>query len=188
MTVMIALLRGVNVAGRSKLSMADLRRVAEECGFTGVQTYVQSGNVVFSASGRDTDAVADSLRSRLARATDVRPDVAVRTRDELRRVVDGNPFHDRDADPTHLHVVFLVGASSSGSRTGATEVPAFDSAPFAPEEARVVGREVYLYLPKGAGRSKLAAALARHKPALGGTMRNWRTVTKLLDLADAAAP
>ncbi|HYI61785.1 MAG TPA: DUF1697 domain-containing protein [Acidimicrobiales bacterium] len=174
---MVALLRGVNVGGRGTLAMADLRRVAEGCGHTDVRTYVQSGNLVFSTTSRSTRTVADGLRDAIAEATDVRPDVVVRTARELHRVIDDNPYADRDPEPTQLHVVFLPG-------TAKASLPGLDLDAFAPEHATARGQHLYLYLPDGAGRSKLATTLARGAGA-EGTMRNWRTVTKLAEMADA---
>jgi uncharacterized protein (DUF1697 family) len=174
MAVMVALLRGINVGGRARLAMADLRRIAEGCGLDDVRTYIQSGNVVFRSEEEDTDALADWLRRAIAAAADVDPEVLTRSRDELAAVVDGNPYAELAADPTHLHVLFTVGEASLGS----LDVPAY-----APEEAVAVGRHVYLHLPGGMGRSKLAVDLPRQQGPTG-TMRNWRTVTKLLALTD----
>ncbi|MCM0641122.1 DUF1697 domain-containing protein [Cellulomonas wangsupingiae] len=174
MTVMVALLRGVNVGGAGKVPMADLRRVVADAGYGDVRTYVNSGNVLLSTDGTDTEQVAATLRAACAEAFEAGPDVIVRTRDELRGVVDGNPFLGRDDDPTHHHVVFLAG-------TAPARVP--DVEVTAPEDLAVAGREVYLYLPGGIGRSPLAARLAR-RPGPGGTARNWRTVTTLLRMAD----
>jgi uncharacterized protein (DUF1697 family) len=177
MGVMVALLRGVNVGGSSIVSMSDVRSVATACGYGDVRSYVQSGNLVFSTSSRSTKAVADCLREALAASTSVRPEVMVRTREELRQVVKDNPFLDRGATATQLHVVFIAGAAPAS-------LEGVDLARFAPEEACVRGAHLYLHLPNGAGRSKLAAVLARRKgPA--GTMRNWRTVIRLVELADS---
>ena len=173
MTAMVALLRGVNVGGRSSLAMADLRAAAEACGFDNPRTYIQSGNLVFEAKGKPA-ATAKKLAAELAASTAVKPEVVVRTQAELRAVVDKNPYQARGEDPGHLHVAFLA--------DGAT--PALpDLSKYAPEEATVVGREIHFFLPNGVGRSKLAADLARRKDAVG-TMRNWRTVLKLIDMVE----
>lgn len=178
----MALLRGVNVGGRTKLPMADLRSAVEACGFVDVGTYVQSGNVVLRVpeghpTSGDAGAVADAVRRAVADRTDVQPDVVVRFREELHRVLAGNPFLDRSGDPTHHHVAFLAGPASLGD---------VDPSAFAPEDAAAGEREVYLFLPGGIGRSKLAAALSRRATG-SGTVRNWRTVTKLAELADGLA-
>lgn len=182
MEVVVALLRGINVGGSSKLAMADLRNAVEACGYTDVRTHVQSGNVVLGVptdhpTAGDPDAVAAAIHRSVAARTPVQPAVLVRTREELLSVASANPFLDRSDDPTHHHVVFLAEDASLG-----------DVAPedFAPEDAVAVGREVYLFLPGGMGRSKLAVALGRRGTGTG-TARNWRTVAKLVELADALA-
>lgn len=175
MTVMVVLVRGINVGGRSKLAMADLRAIAEGCGFEQVRTYIQSGNLVCTTSESSSAAVAATLEKALATATELQPAVMARTLDEWAAAVDGNPFLQRGEDPAHLHVTFL----GTGEKASLGDL---DVAAYAPEEAAVVGAQLYLFLPTGMGRSKLAGDLARRKgPA--GTTRNWRTTLKLLEMA-----
>lgn len=176
MTVMVVLVRGINVGGRSKLAMADLRAVAEGCGFEQVRTYIQSGNLVCTTSQRSSKAVAEQLQAALAASTELQPAVMARTRDELAAAIEDNPFLRRGEDPAHLHVTFL-GTGETAS------LGAVDVAAYAPEEAAVVGAQLYLFLPNGLGRSKLAVDLAKLKGP-PGTTRNWRTTTKMLALAD----
>jgi uncharacterized protein (DUF1697 family) len=173
-SVYVGLLRGVNVGGAAKLPMADLRRIAEDCGFTDVRTYVQSGNIVFR-TGAPAAKAAATLRSAIAGATALDPALAVRTPAQMAAVVDGCPFEDT----AHVHVTFLV----EGAKPRAL---AIDLDRFAPEQAAAVGRQVYLYLPDGIGRSKLAAVLSRGPAGADGTTRNWRTVTTLRDMAREA--
>ncbi len=173
-TAMVGLLRGVNVGGKAKLAMADLRRVTEQCGYERVRTYIQSGNVVFSSLTADTSEVAKTLQRAIAADGHVKADVMVRTRAELAAVINADPYRGRGVDTAYLHVVFL-GTKAS--------VAGVDLEAYAPEEATAIGRELHLYLPNGVGRSKLAADLSRGKGA-GGTMRNWRTVTTLLAMAE----
>jgi len=175
MNVYVALLRGINVGGRSALPMAQLRQVATECRFGAVRTYIQSGNLVFTSPDPAAE-VAARLEAAVAAAGGPAPRVALRTRDELAAVVAGNPYQELATDPKQLHVAFLV--------EGAEPVPldGLELDRFAPEELTVVGREVYLYLPGGIGRSALAEALTRPR-STDATVRNWRTVTKLVDLA-----
>lgn len=173
---MVALLRGVNVGGRSKLAMTDLRAVATGLGYRDVATYIQSGNLVLSAS-KAPAVVAEELGSGIAAATATSPTVLVRTAAELAAVVDANPYRRRGEDEAHLHVVFTDGAAEAG-------MAALDLSAYTPEEATAIGRELHLFLPDGVGRSKLAADVSRSRATVG-TMRNWRTVAKLLDMATA---
>lgn len=173
MTVVVALVRGINVGGAGKLPMAELREIVAGAGHDEVRTYIQSGNVVFRSQIRDMPFVADALRAAIREATDLDPEVHVRTLDELGEVVDANPFTDRARDPKQLHVTFLAEAP------GRVDL---DPATFEPEAWAHGDRVTYLYLPDGIGRSKLAAQLARHGGATG-TSRNWRTVTTLMEMA-----
>lgn len=175
---MVVLLRGVNVGGKGKLPMADLRAVATELGYGDVVTYIQSGNLVLSTSDSSA-AVAQDLAQAIAASSSVAPAVVVRTRPQLAKVVAANPYLQRGGNPAHLHVVFTEGPAQPALATR-------DLAAYRPEEATAIGKELYLLLPNGVGRSKLAADLGRQKAALG-TMRNWRTVTTLLAMADEAA-
>ncbi len=175
MTVMVALLRGVNVGG-AKLPMADLRAIAADLGYEGVATYIQSGNLVLSTT--DTAAkVEKDLAAAIAAGTRVKPPVLVRTRSQLARVVKGNPFLARGEDASLVHVLFTDGPAK-------TAIAKLDLPAYEPDEAQPIGKELYLFLPNGVGRSKLATDLVRHK---AGTQRNWRTVTTLRAMADEAA-
>lgn len=177
MTVYVALLRGINVGARTTLPMARLRDVAADCGFGAVRTYIQSGNLVFTSSD-PAAAVARRLESAIADAGGPAPRVALRTRAQLSDVVAGNPYLDDATAPTQLHVSFLVEGADPA------RLDHLDVAGFAPEALTVAGRETYLFLPDGIGRSKLAEALTRAGSA-DATVRNWRTVGKLLELAES---
>jgi uncharacterized protein (DUF1697 family) len=176
-TVMVALLRGINVGGKTTLSMAKLREAAEGLGYDDVATYIQSGNLVLGTSDPAAKVERD-LAAAIAKLGGVRPAVIVRTRAQLQKVADGNPFLQRGEDAASCHVVFA--AKATKAQLGRLDLPSY-----APEEAVAAGKELYLFLPGGVGRSKLAADLAKEKTAVG-TMRGWRTVAKLLELADAA--
>jgi uncharacterized protein (DUF1697 family) len=172
MTVMVALLRGINVGGRGKLPMADLRAIVEGLGHADVRTYIQSGNVVFRTRSRSTTAVAAALGEAIAAGTDVTTSVVVRTADELVAARDADPFVARGEDPGNVHLTFFPGAAPDPG----------DLSDYAPDTAVALGGELHLFLPNGLGRSKLAADLDR-RLAPGGTTRNWRTVTTLIAMA-----
>ncbi len=176
MTTYIGLLRGINVGGANRLAMAQLRAAAETCGFRQVATYVQSGNIVFASEDAEEE-VAAALAAQVAAVSGLKIPVMVRSRDELAAVVAGNPFPAAVTEPATLHVTFFrEGDQLHGLTTLA-------SGEFAPEAFAARGRNLYLHVPAGLGRSKLAITLARAAP--GGTTRNWRTVTALLTMAEA---
>ena len=162
----VALLRGINVGGRAKVAMADLRAVFESLGFDDVRTYIQSGNVVFGSS-KTVDAAA--VEKRIAAEMGVEPTVLLRTAKEMATVAEGNPFADTDG----LHVTFLAAKPK-----GTVEVPEGQ-----PDELAVVGREVYLRCPNGYGRTKVNNTFLEKQLGVPATTRNWKTVTTLAELA-----
>ncbi len=173
MTVYVALLGGINVGGRS-LKMADLRAIAQDCGFEDVSTFIQSGNVVFRSRAGATK-VTRVLHDAVLAASGIDTRIATRTAAQLRTVVASHPMADRTDDPTKLSVVFLFDGV-------APTLDALDPAEYAPDEVQVVGHEAYLHTPNGMGRTTLVPAVM-NKLGLAGTARNWRSTTKLADLA-----
>jgi uncharacterized protein (DUF1697 family) len=177
-TCWVALLRGINVGGHAIVPMADLRRIAEGCGLTDVQTYIQSGNLLFTSEDTKPTALATRLRSAIERDRGIAPSVILRTREELASVVADCPFDSAAIEPRQLHVAF------GEAPLAATVLRAMDLAAYAPDRIEVRGREVYLSLPDGIGGSKLVADVTRRAHGTFGTVRNWRTVLTLLRLAN----
>jgi uncharacterized protein (DUF1697 family) len=174
-TVWVALLRGVNVGG-VKLAMADLRGALEAAGGTDIETYIQSGNAVFAHPGRSEAKVKAAVEAEIATLVGKRVPTMLRTAKQMAAVVEANPYEPEQ--PTHLHVSFF------DDPVPTTAFAAIDLDAFAPETFTVHGREVYLHLPNGMGRSKLAVELTKGaKAAPVGTSRNWNTVQKLADLS-----
>ena len=168
----VALLRGVNVGGRSSLKMDALRAAFASLGYDDVATYIQSGNVVFTSDrkvGGATlgDALSDELGADLT--------VVVRTAAELRKVLADDPFPEADRKARHI--------GFCDAKPGAGALADLDLGSFAPEEVAIVGTEVHLLLPNGMGRAKLPVAVGR-KLAVAVTYRNWNTSAKLLEMAE----
>ena len=183
----VALLRGINVGGRNRVAMADLREVVTSLGHTDVATYIQSGNVVFTSAETDVTALADALAREIAERLGVQPVVVVVPAAELAQVIAGNPY-PQETDPKHVHAVFLPAELSADqiAAVEAAEQRARDKG--SRDEAAVVGRTLYMRTPDGLGRSELAAQLNRAGGAgTEGTARNWATVTKLMALLDQAS-
>jgi uncharacterized protein (DUF1697 family) len=176
----VALLRGVNVSGHNRLPMADLRRELEKAGLGDVRTYLQSGNAVFTATGDDAAAHAESVRQAAAAAAGAHADVVLLSADEMRAVAGGNPFvADQPGSPASenaLYVTFLLesGDPELPGRFGRLKLPAA-----AGEEAILAGRVVYLRMPHGYGRTKLNNTYFEKALGVRATTRNWRTVQAL---------
>jgi uncharacterized protein (DUF1697 family) len=176
----IVLLRGINVGRHRRIGMADLRKLLERNGYEDVRTHLQSGNVVLTSSlpaGRLEQKLERELESGLG----LQVEVIVRTRAELAKVIARNPLAKVAKDPSRHLVTFLR------TKPAAKLVRELRALDVAPEQVAVSGREVYSWHPDGFQRSPLAKLLSQAGVSAAGTNRNWRTVTKLLELADAGA-
>ena len=175
-TTYLALLRGINVGGKNKVPMPALRSVVESLGHEDIQTYIQSGNVLFTSRSLSVPDITSALEAAIAKEFDLAVGVVVRTPRDLQRAAGANPFLAAGADPSALHLVFL------GSSPTKASVKALDPDRSPPDEFAVRNAEVYLYCPNGIGRSKLTVDYFER--TLGGpaTIRNWKTVTKLLEM------
>jgi len=179
----VALLRGINVGGHNKIAMADLRAVVTSLGHADVATYIQSGNVVFTAGAADSALIAAGLEEAIAQALDVRPRVVVVTREELAQMARDNPY-SAEANPKSVHVVFLGADPAAEMVDYVADAQRQAALKGGRDTAQFSGRALFLHTPDGYGRSELAALLARAAgptSARGaGTARNWATVTRLL--------
>jgi uncharacterized protein (DUF1697 family) len=177
----VVLLRGVNVGRHQRIAMARLRELLERTGCEDVRTHLQSGNAVVT-SEQAPAALADVVRSALAEHEGMDVAVVVRTAGELRQVVAGNPLLPLMDDPARMLVSFLPGPPD------ADRLAALVAQDFSPDQVHVAGREVYLWCAAGLLVSQATKAFADPRRGLGGTARNWRTVTRLAELAAPPGP
>jgi uncharacterized protein (DUF1697 family) len=171
-----ALFRAVNVAGKNKLPMKDTVAMFEAAGCRDVRSYIASGNLVFRARPALAAKLPKLIPPVIAQRFGFAPALVVRTADELRRIGEGNPFLRAGADPGRVYVAFLADAPTRAS------IAALDPKRSPPDEFAVVGREIYLHLPTGAGRTKLTNDYFDSKLKTMSTARNWRTLLKLVEL------
>ena len=187
----MALLRGVNNLGGKMVAMAELRAVVSSLGHTDVTTYIQSGNVLFTVrvagagAAGNTDALADELERAIAGQLGLRARAVVLSRAELARCVYDNPFPE-ETDPRRLHAVFLPDEPGPGLAAWIANAQQQVRASGCRDQARLLGRTVYLHTPDGYPRSELRRVLARaggpSSAAVAGTARNWATVSRLTTL------
>lgn len=176
----VCLLRGINVSGRRPIRMADLRALFESIGFAGVETYLQSGNVVFQC-GRGSES---SLASKVKRAIEERfaldVPVIVREKSRFLNVRGLNPLlRVEGIDEVKLHVTFL------SHEPAAADLDWLGSLETSPERLAVLGDCVYLYCPNGYGRTKLSNSFLERRLGTAATTRNWRTVNAIHDMLSA---
>ena len=175
----VALLRGINVGGKNLLPMTDLAGLFEEAGCAGVRTYIQSGNVLFTASRARAEKLPGLIASGIADRFGYQVPVLLRTAADLGETIRQNPFLEAGASENWLHVLFLADQPDAG------RVAALDPLRSPPDAYAVRGREIYLRLPNGGAKTKLTNAYFDSRLATISTVRNWRTVLKLFELAQA---
>lgn len=179
MPVFISMLRGVNLGSHNRIKMDALRRVYESLKLENPCTYVQSGNVIFRTKESKTTTLATRIGDAVEIAFKFRPAVVLRTVEELRQAVAANPFaSSRKLEPGKILVTFLADQPSSDARA---RLAAFRSYP---EEIHLKGRELYIYFPNGAGRSKLPWSQVEKLLKVTGTARNWNSVMAMLAIAE----
>ncbi len=175
MPTYVALLRAVNLGSHNKVAMPKLRAAVEALGYRDVSTYIQSGNLILTADDKAA-AVEQTVRDAIADAFGLDVVALVRSRDQLKKIVDANPFVDKARELNHLHAVFLA------TKPEAKAVDSLTSADWGGDEVHVRGTEAYLHLPNGYGRAKLNNMVVEKSLGVPATARNWRTTTKLLEL------
>ncbi len=177
----VAMLRSINVGGRNRVAMADLRALVTSLGFADVATYLQSGNVVCSGRGGPR-AVARTIAGGIEETFGMAVPVVVRTDRELAGILGASPLAHLEDDPKKLHVTFLDRVPDA-DRVHALES---EAARFAPERVVVVGPDAFLHCPGGYGETPLTNAFLERRLGVTATTRNWRTVEALAGLAGVA--
>lgn len=148
----VALLRGINLGGRNRVVMADLRQLTEALGHTEVATYIQSGNVLFTSPDTDCDALADAIEQAIAASLAVRPAVVVLSEADLAQVIADNPFPG-EANPRCLHAVFRRRDLAPDAIAAVGEAQQRARAKGSRDEAVPVGRALFLRTPDGLGEA-----------------------------------
>ena len=190
----LSLLRGINVSGQKKIRMADLRGLYTSLGFTGVESYIQSGNVVFDSDLADRVGLRRQIESAIEKQYGFSVRVILRTREELQRIIQDNPFLHDPAAPAVAHAALYVcffdigaggeaGAPPDGSAAAlAKTLEPLREVASGEDRFEVSRSEVYIYCPGGYGKTKYTNNVFEKAAGLTATTRNWKTVYTLLDL------
>jgi uncharacterized protein (DUF1697 family) len=172
----VVLLRGINIGSRNRIAMPALRVALEDAGFTDVQTYLQSGNIVVESRAKP-ETVRKKVEELIQDRFGLEIAVVVRTRAELAAVVKRNPHGKVATNLKAYQVTFLE------QKLPAKTVRELEEAAAPDERVVVSGREVYAWHPQTIARSKLWSKLAGQGLGVAATSRNWTTVEALLELA-----
>jgi len=175
----ISILRGINVSGQKPIKMDKLKALYEAKGYTNVKTYIQSGNVVFDANTENPRQLESGLSQKIKEVFGHDVPVIVLSNLELRSIADNNPYvKDQDKNPDFFHVTFLSDEPSNQDISQLIAKKQND------EAIRLIGKAIYLYCPNGYGRTKLNNNFIENKLKISATTRNWKSVNKLLQMAN----
>jgi len=181
MTKKIALLRGINVGGRRKIIMADLRQLLEKIGFTDVKTYIQSGNIIFTHKEELSNIeIAEKIEKVIAENYEFEVPALVRTAEEWKNAINNSPFYQEDMeDVSQLHLTFLKEKPSIENQEKA------ESYDYPPDKFIIKNKEVYILCLGKYHKTKLSNTFFEKKLKVSTTTRNWKTVLKLLELSQS---
>jgi uncharacterized protein (DUF1697 family) len=180
MTIVVSLLRGINVGGKRSLKMAELVDLYQSLRLANPRSHIQSGNVIFGTDEDDLDGLARRIMAAIEKRFGMRIDVILRTSDQMKQVIDTNPFAGRlEIHSNKLIVMFLTSDPGPEARDRLRNLPP------APEEFHLSGRELYAWYPNGMGGSKTSQSAIDRALKVPGTARNWNTVARLYELAAA---
>ena len=176
MNTYIALLRGINVSGQKLIKMAALRESLTKAGFIEVQTYIQSGNIVFQSEENDLTSLEDGIKQVILQDFGFDVPTIVKTAEHLKAAVAKAPF--TDPDPTRVHLLQLSAIPDQ------ERIDKIAEQEYPPQKYHVDGDNIYLYTPKGFPKAKLTNNFFESKLKVNSTARNWRTIHKLIEMAD----
>lgn len=165
----ISFLRGINVGGHNIIKMPDLKALYEKIGFKNVSTYIQSGNVIFESTSNK--GLCESISKNIQETFDCTVPVVIRTQSELQDIISRNPF--AQMEPKNVHVLMLSGTLTAEQQS------MLNTFSFEPDVFILSGKEIFIYYPNGAARTKLTAAFFEKKTGLIGTARNMNTIEKI---------
>lgn len=175
----ISILRGINVSGQKKIVMSDLKALFTLLGFKNIVTYIQSGNVIFECKSIDKDTVKTEIEAAIERQYSFHVTVQIFTVEQFNQILNDCPFKDVSIDNDGSKVFF--------SFLSAKPNPAIfeDVAKVATNTEKIISSNqvIYLHCPNGYGRSKLSNVFLERKLNVSATTRNWKTVSKLCELA-----
>ncbi len=174
----IAVLRGINVGGKRKILMADLRSLCETLGLINVKTYIQSGNLIFESNKSNTE-LENILEKAITEKFGFDVPVIVRAYNELKSSVNRNPFINQNVDINQLHLIFL---KENPSIENIEKTLTYN---FEPDQFEIENKEVFLRCPGKYHQSKLSNTFFEKELQVSATTRNWKTVSKLLELIEA---
>lgn len=176
----LALLRGINVSGQKRILMSDLKHYMEECGFSGVSTYIQSGNVVFKSQTLKLDEIRDIIEKKIREKYGFDVPVLVLRRPDLEHVLKNNPYPmENSGHEQRFYIAFLYEEPSQAN------LEILENVSFPSEFIKTDGKFIYMFFPNGYGRAKINNNFIENKLKVLATTRNWKSVNTLYEMLSA---
>ncbi|WP_424493293.1 DUF1697 domain-containing protein [Salinimicrobium sp. GXAS 041] len=176
MTKYVAILRGINVGGKRKILMKDLKLLFEKLGFNEVQTYIQSGNVIFCGNEIISEVtISEEIEQAILEKFGFEVPVIIRTSDEFEKIYSENPFLP-ETDISRLHVTFLGDVPEDENEEKLKNLD------FSPDSFRLIGKNIFIDCAGKYHKTKLSNQFFESKLKVKATTRNWKTVLKLLEM------
>ncbi len=176
MPTYISLLRGINVSGQKKIKMIELKDLYQSLGFENVQTYIQSGNVIFSSKIKSKKNITQLIEKNIKKTWGYEVSVILKNNQDLKKIVKGNPFPK--ADTTKLYVTLF----ETKPKNIATEE--IEKKQDKTEKIFITPTEIYIFCPNGYGKTKLTNTFLEKKTGVVATTRNWKTINNLINLSE----
>lgn len=171
----IVLLRGINVGGKNKIKMSELKNMFESINYKNVKTYIQSGNVSFEYDSGNIINLSNQIEKKIIETFGMYVKTVIRSEEELKNIVNGNPFvNEINIEMDKLHVTFMADIPDPNL------VSLLDIKKESNEKFLINSREIYLYCPNGYGRTKLNNGMFEKKLEVMSTTRNWKTINNIL--------
>lgn len=171
----IGILRGINVGGKRKILMADLKSMCKKLGLKNVTTYIQSGNLIFN-SDKPNSGLENDIEKAITKKFGFDVLVIVRTEKELKHSIDNNPFFDKDTEIKQLHLTFL---KEKPNKENLEKTLTFN---YEPDKFKIDDKVVFIFCAGKYHESKLTNSFFEKQLKVGATTRNWKTVMKLSKL------
>jgi uncharacterized protein (DUF1697 family) len=179
MVTYVSILRGINVGGHRLIKMVDLKILLSNLGFSNVQTYIQSGNIIFQFTETSEKVLEDIICSAIKKQYNFDVPTMVKGIAEMKNLLANNPFlKDETKDISYMHVTYLDRIPDHEK---------FDSlanSNYKDDEYILVGKNIYIYCPNGYGNTKLHNSFFESKLNVNATTRNWKTTRELIAMAE----
>lgn len=179
METYISILRGINVGAHKKIQMTDLKVLYGDLKFKNVTTYIQSGNVIFKANKQSDEVLAHKIEKAIYERYGFEVPVIIRSAEEMKNIIAVNPFlKEPNINEEKLHVTFLTETPDKA------KIESIKDLDYSPDRFIIIDKKIFLYCPNGYGITKLSNNFFENKLKVSATTRNWKTVNKLVEIAE----